>query len=385
MRDRILHLADLHLGDRQAYLGSASVQRRAEADALFTRITDAVLDPRSRVGGVLIAGDLFDHFAPPAELVEKILEDLGRLHAAGVRVLTVPGNHDEYSYPDCVYRRFGSRWPDTLVTRPTPGRVVTWTLEGTGIDLYAMAYVVGRSRPPYDVFPVETGPNRKIAVLHGSLDAPWSDRSLPLLSSSLGRLGLDYVALGHIHTPLEQRLESGWVAYPGRIEGGGFHDPGGNDLLEIELGPGDTAVSLHRIAFPSRRIESLEWNVSGFSSREELEERLEGEAGNDGSRILRLALRGVAGFPLDANRLGERWSSRFFHLEIVPPDPGMEPGPLETLAAEPTVRGRFVELARRAIESAADEDRLRLEAALRYGLAAFAETGQPLLDEESRG
>lgn len=60
MRSRILHLADLHLGDLHAYLGPAAAARRMEADGLLRRIADFVLSPDSGIGGVIVAGDLFD-------------------------------------------------------------------------------------------------------------------------------------------------------------------------------------------------------------------------------------------------------------------------------------------------------------------------------------
>ena len=120
MRSRILHLADLHLGETHDYLGPSADARRAEADGVLRRITDLVLAPDSPVGGVVIAGDLFETHDPAPSLVEAVLADLTRLRAENIRLLTVPGNHDEYSYPSSVYRRYGSRWPDRLVTNPAP-------------------------------------------------------------------------------------------------------------------------------------------------------------------------------------------------------------------------------------------------------------------------
>jgi DNA repair exonuclease SbcCD nuclease subunit len=373
MRTRILHLADLHLGDAHAYLGSLAAARQAEADRLLSRIVDQVLSPESTIGGVVIAGDLFDSHDPPPALVESVLDDLARLDRAGIRLLTVPGNHDEYSYPSCVYRRPAPRWPGRLVTNPEPERVDTWTLGDRSVDLYAMAFVAGRSRPPYDRFAVDPGDARKIAVLHGSLDADWSDRSLPLKSANLAELGLDYVALGHIHRPLTRRLGSGWICYPGRIEGGSFDDPGGAGLVEIDLSAPDCRP-LHR-PFPSREIANEEWNVSGLGSAEELEHRLEGLA--DRERIVRLDLAGVFGFAFDPGSLRNRWRGQFHFLELVVRAEASGPIALEELAAERTVRGTFATLAsRRLAEETDPEHRRLLEAALRYGLAAFASGGE---------
>ena len=368
MRNRILHVADLHLGDPHVYLGGLAAQRAREADQLFHRITEHVL-ATDRISGVVIAGDLFDHYAPAEPLVDSVLTDLMRLREAGVRTLTVPGNHDEYSYPGCVYRQRESRWPDTLVTRPSPGKVAEWNLGGVAIDLYAMAYVAGRSRAPFDTWDVAPSTATKIAVLHGSLDADWSDRSLPLSRSNLQKLDLDYVALGHLHRPREIRLGRGWAAYPGRIEGGGFDDPGGSPLLEVGISP--SGCEVHRVPFPSRTIETLRWNLSTLGSEAELEARLERERSRDATRILRIEMSGLAGFPVRVETLEERWRGLFHHLEMR--GRRSEPVDLDLLAAEPTVRGQFAKLARARIAAARDDpERSLAEAALREGLAAFA-------------
>lgn len=300
-----------------------------------------------------------------------MLADLGRLREGGIRILTIPGNHDEYSYPACVYRSCGRRWPDRLVTNPLPERVDTWTLAGHEVDLYAMTYVAGRSRPPYDRFEMEAGPRRKIVALHGSLDFELSrsDRSLPLRSESLAALGADYVALGHIHRPMEKRLARGWACYPGRIEGGGFDDPGGADLVLIDLA--DPEPGPCHVPITSRRIVQERWSVSAMESAGHLERRLEEKA--DPGLILRLQLDGIPGFAIELEELRRRWAPRFHHLDLQ-----REAGPLadvslDELSAERTIRGRFAEIAAGRLAEARDEDERSLrEAALRLGLAAFA-------------
>lgn len=368
MRTRILHLADLHLGQDHKYLAAKSVSRQREADAVLSRIADWILSPNSKVGGVLLAGDIFDHHNPPAPLVESVLADLGRLHQAGIRILTVPGNHDEYSYPGGVFRNYGTRWPDHLVSNPAPARVASWELGGRRVDLYSMAYVAGRSAPPYDQFSVEPGPSCKVAVLHGSLDVEWSDRSLPLSSARLGELGLDYIALGHIHRPRERRLGKGWVVYPGRIEGGGFDDPGGADLVCFDPCAGEPAP--HHESFRSRSIEEEEWNLGSFSTEQDLDARF--DSIRDEERILRINLRGIPPFPVDADELVRRFGNRFHHLEVRQPEGASPLIGLESLLAERTIRGGFARIAAREGASCrTSDDQMRTEMAFRQGLSAF--------------
>lgn len=386
MRDRILHLADLHLGERHEYLGAKATARCAEADGVLARLVALALSPDSRIGGVIIAGDLFDRHDPPHTLIESTISQLTSLTQAGIHLLTVPGNHDEYSYPDSVYRRYATRWPGTLVTLPKTTRVATWNFGSGAIDLYAMAYVAGRSKPPYDEIALEAGEigadaARAICVLHASLDANWSDRSIPLTSGKLARSGFDYVALGHIHKPMERRLGPGWIAYPGRIEGGSFDDPGGAPLLVLEThGLGITPT---RAPFESRRIETITMDLSGLISADELDSRLEALAREDGGRILRVRLLGLAAFPVDLERLGVRWGGWFYHLELEDASLGAaaSDGELDRWAEARTVRGGFVRRAQAEIAGAATEDeQMARTAALRFGLAAFRGDGAETAD-----
>jgi DNA repair protein SbcD/Mre11 len=366
-RTRILHLADLHLGAGHNHLEPRAAERREEADSVLGRLADFALQPDSGIGGVVIAGDLFDLHDPPARVVERVLHDLGRLEAGGVRVCTVPGNHDEYSYPNAVYRRWAASWPGTLVTAPAPERVVSWSLEGLAVDLYAMAFIEGRSRPPYDRFTVEPGPARKIAILHGSLDVAWSDRSLPLRSDNLAALGVDYIALGHIHRPMDRRVGTAWACYPGRIEGGGFDDPGGAGLVLIDLAADE--LRPQRLPFMSQPIRTEAWNISGLVSEDDLAGRLEALA--DPRAIVRVVLSGLPGFPLRVERLLARFAPRFFHLEVTAGETEALPPDLEEAAAEPTVRGLFASIAMERMAAATTAKRELHQAALRFGWDAF--------------
>jgi len=382
VRTRILHLADLHLGQDHDYIAARPAERRTEADGLLTRITAWALSPENGIGAVLLAGDIFDSHTPPDTLVRTVLADLSRLHEAGIRVLTVPGNHDEYSYPDGVFRRYSARWPGHLVTNPTPARVVSWELGGRRIDLYSMAFVAGRSSPPYDQFSVEPGPSFKVAVLHGSLDVEWSDRSLPLASARLAELGLDYIALGHIHRHRQRRLGKGCAVYPGRIEGGGFDDPGGADLVSFDPCEDEPAPRHH--AFRSRPIEEEDWNLGSFSSEQELHTRIESAC--DEEKILRINLRGIPGFPVDPATLAGRFGSRFYHLEVRQPEGTAPLIGIENLVGERTIRGEFARIAAR--EGAAcrtPEEQMRTEMAFRQGLSAFLAAGPERQDSTTDG
>ena len=59
----------------------------------------------------MIVGDLFETHCPEEPLVAAAVAQLRRLEQAGIPVVTVPGNHDEITYPNSVYQTRRDDWP----------------------------------------------------------------------------------------------------------------------------------------------------------------------------------------------------------------------------------------------------------------------------------
>ena len=84
---RILHTSDWHLG--QHFMGkSRQAEHQALIDWLLTQVDEHAVD------AVLIAGDIFDTGTPPSYARELYSQLVVRLHAAGVSLLLLGGNHD---------------------------------------------------------------------------------------------------------------------------------------------------------------------------------------------------------------------------------------------------------------------------------------------------
>jgi DNA repair protein SbcD/Mre11 len=84
---RILHTSDWHLG--QHFMGKS---RQAEHQALIDWLLVQV--DQQAVDAVVIAGDIFDTGSPPSYARELYSQLVVRLHAAGVALLLLGGNHD---------------------------------------------------------------------------------------------------------------------------------------------------------------------------------------------------------------------------------------------------------------------------------------------------
>ncbi|MFU8889309.1 MAG: metallophosphoesterase family protein [Trueperaceae bacterium] len=374
----VLHLADLHLGWTPRGLPAevaASVRRRR--DALLGQAVDLALG--ERVDLVVIAGDLFESYRPEPALVDEALAQLRRLTAAGIALVTVPGNHDELTYARSVYRRASSAWPGVLVTRPDPGPVADLRLAGERVRVTSLAYVGGvtPALEPLRAFP-RGGDGIALAAFHGTLVGPHvrpgdpfgGGRSLPLDQRALGEAGFAYVALGHLHVPQEIALAGGGLAvYPGCVGGKGPSDPGAAHWTLVEVHRGGARV--RRVAADVAPVWTREVDVGGFDDADALAAHLRGLG--TATTWGRVRLVGALAFEVDPARLAERAGDAFLHLEVDDATTSIAPELLARWAAQPTVRGEFVRRLRARIEAATDErERAVATRALRHGLHALA-------------
>ncbi|MET7466093.1 exonuclease SbcCD subunit D [Nonomuraea sp. NPDC005501] len=84
---RILHTSDWHLG-RSFHRESLLAGQAAFVDHLVETVR------AERVDVVAVSGDVYDRALPPVDAVSLCNEALGRLVAAGARVVLISGNHD---------------------------------------------------------------------------------------------------------------------------------------------------------------------------------------------------------------------------------------------------------------------------------------------------
>ncbi len=372
---RLLHLADLHLGWLPRDLPPEVAEvRRAARDARLGEAVDLALS--ERVHAVLIVGDLFDDFAPPADVVRDAREALGRLVAAGISVVTVPGNHDELTYGTSVYRREAERWPGLLVRAPMPAALGRIEAAGTTLHLHGVAYVGGVTDVTnvLGTLPPHEGAGPQVFLAHGTLRhgaaAVNDERSLPLPRAVLAAAGYDYLALGHLHRPSEERLGNGLAVYPGCVGGKGFDDPGARHWSLVTFTPAGPRVEQRPLRGQQLVDERLD--VSDCEHEGAVLEALAAVAGRHAGDLLRVRLTGALPAVLDPEELAARCSGDTLYLRVEDHTTAVSPALLEAWGASPTVRGTFVRRMQTRLDAAQDEDeRALVVRALRQGLAAL--------------
>lgn len=366
---RILHLADLHLGWESLFLGELAEQRAKERDSLLERAVDFALDKRHEIDAVVIAGDLFETHRPSRAVLEASLRQLQRLVRGGHFLLTVPGNHDEITYHDSVYRAEAGRWPGVLVQRPLLGEVARLERDGQVYAFYSLAYHAGltKTSPPLAEFPRGQA-DFHIGVLHGTVDRGTGDRSLPVSGEAVAASGYDCLALGHLHSHSARYLGGTLSVYAGACEAKTFSDPGTGCFTVVSLARNPAVVS-----YPAqcRPCLTKEIEVNCFRNEAELIAAVQRLA--DRQALLRVVLKGQTAFNMDIDKIQAQCSPCFYHLELDSESVYVDFEQLRRLSGEPTILGLFVKnLLSRLEEAAGEEEREIVRRALLRGVGSLA-------------
>jgi len=232
MHFRFLHIADIHLGNKQ-YNQSFRADDFARA---FKDVIVRAID--EKVDFVLIAGDLFHKRAIDAITLENAYRWLDRLKQAGIPCVAIEGNHEMAYYGEegswlGFLRMRGliillqARFEDGLACfdELKNGRG-GWVDPIPGVRVYGLGYkgagapvAVERCVLALDALPPEAraGIEFTIFAAHtGVLGELAGDAVSPTLPQWLAmRPHADYVALGHIHKPFEK---DDWLFNPGSLE-----------------------------------------------------------------------------------------------------------------------------------------------------------------------
>ncbi|MBR0965358.1 DNA repair exonuclease [Bradyrhizobium diazoefficiens] len=276
---RFVHAADIHLDSPLRSLalrnpGLAGMIGDASRQ-VFIRIVDLCID--ERVDALLLAGDLYDGDQTSMKTARFLSEQMRRLHAAGIRVFIIRGNHDALSkitkelvFPDSVMV-FGGRADAVEISRDRGARPIL--VHGLSFAKpQAPESLLGKYKPP-----VEGAIN--IGLMHTSLDgAPGHDVYAPCSTAQLAGSGFRYWALGHIH---KRSTTEGACAIvmPGIPQGRDVGENGPKSVTLVSV-LDDGSVSLDERVVSMAQFERLAVDASGVLEWRELAMRIESTIGD---------------------------------------------------------------------------------------------------------
>lgn len=365
---KLIHLADLHLGASMRGLGDASYERAKALEDSFVRLVDIACDSADML---IIAGDLFDRHDPAEGLAGRVMASLKKARDRGLRIILVPGNHDEYTYPQSVYRKEGWRDCGVLVTNPAPGECFKDMVAGTDIFVASCAYVGGITKASH-MKGLPRVPEGSIGILamHATLDNVFpgsdEDRAMKVETEDIKAAGYSYAALGHIHARYEKRSGGLLTVYPGPVEPLGFSYIPDGTYACVEI-TGKTGVRVSWKALPGlERFADVYIDMTGKTGEEAVAEA-RNLAGN--ASFVRVTLSGSIHGSFHPEWLKESLRGGFKYVEVVSEAVSLDMEDIRRMAEERSLRGSFAKRMLARLDQGEDEKLVKY--ALAKGIEAL--------------
>lgn len=332
---KLIHCADIHLGSKMdAYLsGEKAEERRRELRASFTNLIDYAKSNGAE--GILLCGDIFDSDRPFKKDKEFFYNAIK--NNPQITFFYLRGNHDNEE-----------SFTLELENLKTFSREIT-TYAFNGVNISGVELGPDNSSSVYSSLRLDRD-GLNILMLHGT--AGYSSGKDKVNLTKLRNKNIDYLALGHIHSFQEGKLdERGIWAYSGCLEGRGFDEAGEKGFILLNIGD---KISAQFVPFAKRKINIFNIDISGATDDYSAYSIVKSNINCSKRDIVRAELVGEISFDgADlAEEIQKRMLSENYYLFDIK-DKTKRKFDISKLQGDITLRGEFV---RTVLASAYSED-----------------------------
>lgn len=361
---KILHCADLHLDSRMSANLAKAQARERQAELLHTFVRMIKYAEDNRVDAVIIAGDLYDTKNISAAARNAVRDAI--LHHPDIDFYYLKGNHDAESFlaqleemPDNL-KLFGEDW-------------ISYTADDSG-DVVITGAELGRDNR--DSLYSTLSLNREkfnIVVLHGQeTEQAVKDGAETINLRRLRDNGIDYLALGHVHSYKEGELDSrGVYCYPGCLEGRGFDECGEHGFVMLDVDGQARTCSREFVPFAGRKLYTRGVDITDCMTTTDIARKIEEElqkADYSPECLLKIVLEGCVDVECEKNIefLRKQFADSFYFVKIY--DETQLNVDYNAFALDQSLKGEFVRTVR-AAEDLSEEEKASI---IRYGIQALA-------------
>lgn len=268
---RFVHAADLHIDSPFAGVGDAdnrvATRLREATYEAFQNLVDLCINQNADF--LVIAGDVYDGADRSVRAQLRFRDGLSKLADAGIQSFVVHGNHDPLDgWQSSI------SWPEGVhVFGATP----EWkNFEKNG---EVVAAIQGMSYPTREVTenlatqfaPPESGNLFAIGLLHANVGANSAHPNYaPCTVEDLSASGIDYWALGHVHTRQTLKRAAPVIAYPGNTQGRHPNETGARGALVVDVDPSGASRS-DFVALDVVRWERSDVDISNLETIDSLD------------------------------------------------------------------------------------------------------------------
>ena len=305
---KIIHCSDLHLDSKmETNLNKEKAkERKNEILLTFEKMVDFA--KKNGVKVIIIAGDMFDKKNISVK-AKKIVKNQIILNPE-IDFLYLKGNHDEINFIE---------EEEEIPSNLKLFNEKEWVTYKYG-DIAVTGIEIGKQNN-YNIYNslILEKNDINIVVMHGQESQnDVKDKAEIINLKDLKNKNIDYLALGHIHTFKQEKLDNrGIYCYSGCLEGRGFDECGekGFVLLDIE----DKQIKTQFIPIAKRTLHEINIDITGITENYDIEQKIEEET-NKISRddLIKIVLKGKveAGTTRDIDYLKKKYEDRFYCIKI---------------------------------------------------------------------
>lgn len=305
---KIIHCADLHLDSKMEtnFSREQAKERRYEILNTFEKMIEYAVANNIEV--ILIAGDMFDTPQNQQKTIKNRVIDSIR-KARKIDFLYLQGNHDN----DDFFKKMPNK-PDNLKLFQKE-----WSNYRYGnVVISGIEFEHGKHKDVYSKLSLNEN-DFNIVTLHGQISKYGSEKNVEIINlAQLQNKYIDYLALGHIHTYEQEKLDyRGIYCYSGCLEGRGFDEFGKKGFVVLDINK--HSLSTEFVAIAKRTFHEVKINVSKYTETSNINKAVEEHLKNiPNTDIVKLVFEGEVSedIELDIDYIEQKIKNKFYFSKI---------------------------------------------------------------------
>jgi DNA repair exonuclease SbcCD nuclease subunit len=339
-------------------------ERKTELLHTFQRMIQYASE--NGVEAVIIAGDLFDTKVVSAVARNTVYQAV--INHPEMTFYYLKGNHDADSFLDHLeeipdnLKLFDTVWKSYTANEKTAGNICI-----TGVELNA-----DNSGTVYHTLTLDTD-KFNIVVLHGQeSNSAAKDHTEEISLKELKNKGIDYLALGHIHSYKKETLDArGVYCYPGCMEGRGFDECGEHGFVLLDIDEQKHTMKTEFIPIAYRNLYTVPVDISGCANTSEIAQRIHRVLEKEdifAKHLLKIVLEGCVDVECekDTQLLAKQFENDYYFLKIY--DESRLKVDYSIFMQDESLKGEFI----RTVMNQSDLSEEEKAVIVRYGMQALA-------------
>lgn len=302
---KIIHCSDLHLDSKMETNLSKEQAKERKNEILITFEKMIEFANQNEVKIIIIAGDLFDKKNVSSKAKNIVKNAI--ISNPQIDFVYLKGNHDEKSFLE------NQELPENLKTFNDEWTTYKYNnLTITGIELN------GNNDYIYNSLILDKN-SVNIVVMHGQeAQNDVKDKTEIINLKELKNKNIDYLALGHIHSYKQERLDNrGIYCYSGCLEGRGFDECGEKGFVLLDIEDGKIKTDFVQIA--KRTILEVKVDITNCFEINKIEEKIKKEIENiSKENLVKIVLIGDIELEtdIDIDYLSKKLQEHFYFIKI---------------------------------------------------------------------